>query len=471
MIFEQEGVIEDVFISTKKRKSSSDYFDFVRFKRYSQALSAIKNLNGLSVRGKALKVSLARFNKGGAPFSHSNQKVEIPKKRVIQNPAFRDKRSYSEVLLNKRKFETMKEEEVKSIPISFTITVAAVDQNESMLERAIIAENTEVINLSKAESMVSTICNTVSGMYSLSPTKLLIVFECKENVYEAVSIGSSLWNIFDDVRVWSEGEVFDDRLVWLECFGVHPRYWSEENMRKIGEKWGPVLSVDNRIDSLHSLTFARMLVRTKAQNRIDTRVKLLFDHSSCDVWVKEVGNFNECLVATHDSKQPGRRSTHTDVSGNTQPLFHDRIKDHDTDPIHFDCSKPSNNTMLKECTVDGLEMFEDPFLPFLCSKIDCVEKHVWIDPIVVNEMIHSSNDVLTSPISNKPSKSRGRPRKAIDQPSTSTNPALPPSCCLLEAHKTWDTVKPLGISSNDENAALSALRKSKRILILEGNTT
>ena len=96
-----------------------------------------------------------------------------------------------------------------------------------------------------------------------------------------------LWNIFDNVRLWSEGEMFDDRLVWIKCYSIHPKCWSEENVRKIREKWGPVLNIENRVENLHSLTYARMLVRTKAQNKIDARIRLLFEHGGCDVWVKE----------------------------------------------------------------------------------------------------------------------------------------------------------------------------------------
>ena len=59
-----------------------------------------------------------------------------------------------------------------------------------------------------------------------------------------------------------------------------------ENVRKIGEKWGLVLSIDYRVENLCSLTYSHMLVRTKAQNKIDARIRLLFEHGSCDVWVK-----------------------------------------------------------------------------------------------------------------------------------------------------------------------------------------
>ena len=156
-----------------------------------------------------------------------------------------------------------------------------------MLERAIIVENTEVINLAQMKLEVDATSILVKGMFSLSPTKILIIFDSKEDASNAASLDGPLWNVFDDVRVWSEGELFDDRLVCIECIGIHPKCWSMENVRRIGEKWGPVLCIDNKVESLDSLTYTRMLVRTKAQNKIDTRIKLLFEHDSCDVWVKD----------------------------------------------------------------------------------------------------------------------------------------------------------------------------------------
>ena len=75
------------------------------------------------------------------------------------------------------------------------------------------------------------------------------MFECKNDALNAVSEDSSLWNVFDDVRLWSEDEMFDNRLVWIECYGIHPKCWTIENVRKIGEKWGPVLSIDNRVEN------------------------------------------------------------------------------------------------------------------------------------------------------------------------------------------------------------------------------
>ena len=138
-----------------------------------------------------------------------------------------------------------------------------------MLEHAIIAEKTEVLNLAQTAAMVSASSASIKGMYSLSPKKVLIVFECENDAENAVNEDSDLWNVFDDTRRWSEGELYDDRLVWLDCYGIHPKCWSMENVRNIGEKWGLILYIDNRVESVCSLTYARMLVRTKAQNKID----------------------------------------------------------------------------------------------------------------------------------------------------------------------------------------------------------
>ena len=68
------------------------------------------------------------------------------------------------------------------------------------------------------------------------------------------------------------------------------------------------------MDDIRSLNYARILVRTKAQNKFDACIRLLFEHGSCDVWVKEcsfVGGIRydrktEGLLASgtyHDGKE------------------------------------------------------------------------------------------------------------------------------------------------------------------------
>lgn len=123
-------------------------------------------------------------------------------------------------------------------------------------------------------------------MFIFSPTKLVVLFNSENETVEALKVDSFLWTIFDDVRRWTEGEYYDDRVVWLECFGIHPKCWSLDNIKKIGEQWGPVQKIDHIDKCIINRTYARILVRIKAQTKIDGRTRVLFGSGCCEVWVK-----------------------------------------------------------------------------------------------------------------------------------------------------------------------------------------
>ena len=141
---------------------------------------------------------------------------------------------------------------------------------------------------------------------------------------------------------------------------------------------------------------------------------------------------------------------------------------HIVDDLGGELSKSKNGT-LSLC-------FSDPLLQELCDSPINNDDQVWCDPMVWNENIEWTSPEISNPCLNPISpmatpmsitilsRPRGRPRKSSSQqkhPET-------PSHSMLEARKTWETAQLLGISSYEEEAVLSGLRKSKRILNLEG---
>ena len=55
-----------MYMSHKKRRHFNDSrFGFVRFKTMEEAMNATKNLNGVRLRGRRLKASIAKYNKKG----------------------------------------------------------------------------------------------------------------------------------------------------------------------------------------------------------------------------------------------------------------------------------------------------------------------------------------------------------------------------------------------------------------------
>ena len=457
-LFRRCGKVVDLFISTKVRKSNKNGFGFVRYDTIQEAKKAIAQLNGLAVQGRELKVSMARYQKGGTPVQQSQPmaRKKLPENKRITQPAFRDHRKYSEVVRGfQEKLEQLEaklEQESNTIPIRHSIKVIENQEMAAMLNRSVIAENSDIID-PQIKSRVAECVVNETGMYFLSPTKLLIVFATTNEANNAVSVESPLWNVFDDVRNWSEGEVFDDRLVWIECIGMHPVCWNKENLRTIGEKWGPVIHIDSTVQGLHNISGARILVRTKSQNRIDDRIKLFYENGSCDIWVKEC--YGNCDIAGVEGMQDRTKLPPKQVD--------------ETREETVSCSMTNTQALCSH----------DPLIQEMGKWTSCEKNQGWVDPIIVSENICWDNVVLadsgnlgqyvSSPLSNpnmanKSSRPRGRPKKSSNQQTTIVNG-------MLEARKTWDTAQLLGISSNDEGTVLSELRKSKRILIMEGKGT
>ena len=431
-MFERCGEVVDLFISAKTRKYTKACFGFVRYGSLAEASKAITELNDFTIQGKNLQVALAKYEKDGSPVSLSSENTNKSeaKARKISNPAFRDSRRYSEVVAGaqkqRSKLELKMAEEEHVIPVTHSLKVSENVQNAGLLQMAIIAENTEVVQLQQIRDDVADSKVNETGLFSLSPTKILITFSCEIDARNAVNMDSPLWEVFDDITMWSEGEFFDDRLVWIDCIGIHPLCYSKENLKKIGELWGPIIHIDSKVQGVERITGARILIRTKSQNKIDHRIKLFYDHGSCDVWVKE--HYGSCAQRYDIVEKPTLEHKVNEVNGALQCPY---------DPLVEDLNERTNSGE-DWCWLDPLTLTEN------------------IDWINVDSMVSRQNLIVSTPIStNRSSRPRGRPKKNSD-------------CGRTEARKTWDTAQKLGISTDDEEAVLSGLRKSKRIMIMEG---
>ena len=217
----------DVFISAKTRKNKNYCFGFVRYKSLQEAEDAISRLNEHVVRGRKLWVSMAKYGKDGGPISNARTDFQKEQRRLPEHKigqqgrssavsfnrtreaAFRDGRRYADVVAGVRKqMEDLKaelEQKVKVIPVTHSINVSEDGKIANLLKSAIIAENSNVINIPQIQLKISECDVKVTGLFSLSPTKLLFVFDCELDAKNAVEIDSPLWNIFDNVRLWCEG--------------------------------------------------------------------------------------------------------------------------------------------------------------------------------------------------------------------------------------------------------------------------
>lgn len=294
--------------------------------------------------------------------------------------------------------------------------------------------------------------------------------------------------------------MYNDRLVWLECFEIHPKCWSLDNIKMIGEKWGSVLHVDHDVNGISCLTFARILVQTKAMTRIDKTIKMEWGTGSCIVWVKET-SFCDCKdLGIFRQLEPEQDESDTEINGDMPKFLEPNMLN---DAVTVPTNETSNDdNMLNGVPIvntqptivqqeDFLEMavhtqeqpynFDDLFVCNSCPNEQNTQE--WFDPIanldaelcssfpvpMVNDenRCRSGRVTFVGETSNK--RPRGRPKK-VSRVATDCSRGCPPTSCIdSEIHETWNTVKILGVSSSDEGAVLSELRKSKRILNMENN--
>lgn len=167
-LFSEFGKIVDVFVSKKKRKSNSLAFGFVRFSKLEDARRAVEKLDGHEIKGLKIKVSMARYDKGGSSFKrdvseNTGHKNREPRRRIVK-PAFRDKRRYADVVAGDKKQAHV---------------LLKLSENSVMVEKLNLAAIVELepstdVNVAASlltETDIPFVCNS-----SLSPSKIVVFF-------------------------------------------------------------------------------------------------------------------------------------------------------------------------------------------------------------------------------------------------------------------------------------------------------
>ncbi|CAO2815905.1 unnamed protein product [Amaranthus hypochondriacus] len=97
------------------------------------------------------------------------------------------------------------------------------------------------------------------------------------------------------------------------------------------------------------------------------------------------------------------------------------------------------------------------------SEVMSIDPMVEVESRVVSCLMILSEQAL---LKRKP---RGRPKQIACSLSVPLFVPSTPSKSLMEAKETWDIAKSIGVSALNEGEVIAELRKSKRIMALEGD--
>ncbi|CAO2840861.1 unnamed protein product [Amaranthus hypochondriacus] len=518
-MFSQYGRVVDVYVSRKRRTTTVAPFGFVRFKVRKSAVEAMENLNGEFVKGKKMYVSMAKYEKGGHFGSKPARQEPIqPQRTVIRRPATRDTRKYVEVVRGvthtveqRRNSENRVQQSTRD---SITATLK-VNENVSVaehLQKAVVVEVGTRYELREAAEMVDNMELPTASLSAISPNELILFFDCEEDIEDAINGDSPLRVFGDNIHRWEEKEFHKERIVWVECTGIHPKWWSYENTVKLGQLWGQVLKVEEEVHGVNSLTAARLLLKTKIKRKFDEEVRVEWGSNCGTVYVKELPSCR-CMVG-----MGSRRSAYEDDDSDDEHERNVELVDAGGEKVDVQNQMEALGVVVRDeeravaelgednryeggtMVVQGQEMESGSSLnqstvninssvdEWLVGPLSCpIEplEDYWFDPIATLECPLSLEAAETNarkeggskvsmamvgktPQSKRP---RGRPkRSACSLPDPLSVPSTPPSCSM-EALETWKTATMIDVTTHDEKEIVEELRRSKRVQVMEGSNS
>ncbi|GMP31857.1 hypothetical protein CsSME_00005904 [Camellia sinensis var. sinensis] len=222
-LFNKFGVVQDVFIPYKRRRTTSTRFGFVRFDCLVAATVAVQKANGLWMDDKAIEVKHANLGKEKLEGVVSTKPGPHPAKG--QNGQRGEGRRWA--VRGKpcvaRENITLKAEEIgngwlyESVVVRLKESYATVNLKKEI--EAIGVEDV-LVRESGGREVVITFRSKEEMVQRLKPIKELIMEWC-----EIVSEGKS-------------GLVLEqERSVWLSCYGIPLNLWNSTNVKRIGGLW------------------------------------------------------------------------------------------------------------------------------------------------------------------------------------------------------------------------------------------
>jgi hypothetical protein len=280
--FGRFGRVGEVYIPDRLDKQGRR-FGFVKYRDVRDPKEQLGLLADIWVGSFKLRVNLARFAKGTPP----NQINKEEKKSVKEGPTSGvggkavvvEGKSYREALkvvpLGRRSGKepvVIPDEDGGSDPVTWEVEVEADAVNK--LKGSFVGVLSEHKNHQALQR------NFIMGGYHkikvkpLGHLKVLISSEVEGEVKEIVNSVGWWCTCFERFEEWSPKWVSNQRIVWLNCYGVPLHAWGEAIFKTLGFKFGSFIEIDNPTKNMTRVDVARIKVVTEALKLIDSYISV-----------------------------------------------------------------------------------------------------------------------------------------------------------------------------------------------------
>lgn len=293
-IFRKAGIVKDVYIPTRRGKTTGRRYGFLRFGSLEEAAKSIMLHNNSIVRGSRIRVSMARFEKGRRRVQSRAPKGKHVNKRAPVRQEWRKKEITNGGGNNGGGNNDNNQEE--------SLQVVKGQINEELLERlhcSIVCTTDSPRDFGALASALIDGFGLFTKIWALSKHKFILTFPTIQQMEEVLSNPEELHQWFVNVKKWDEYEVCEIRRVWIEVLGVPPHGWHKENFKKIAELWGRMICLERAIDKTESFESMRILIDTGIFKTINGDFVLHMGNSGYRITVKEVGS---ALLQIHQAQ-------------------------------------------------------------------------------------------------------------------------------------------------------------------------
>ncbi|CAI8593122.1 unnamed protein product [Vicia faba] len=266
-------------------------FGFARLIEVDDARMMAVRLNNVHIMGKKIHVNVPRFERTSFIADSREGRVGAlsKEKNLWQYVGFRGhesthtrwgRRTFADVLVNNS------QKHISKVKLSFSFV--SKEEDRKRLEKAFIRKSTILGSTYNIQTFFE-----MKGMFGINViplgVNLCLLQEKEDIVFDALFKEEDNWwkSWFSVIRKWSEGELDDTRLMWIQVYGIPAHGWHADFFVKLANSLSVFVCIDEITAPGSNLEVARIQLKVPLAFKLVECINVEIDGKCFDLTLKE----------------------------------------------------------------------------------------------------------------------------------------------------------------------------------------
>nr|GEU68052.1 RNA-directed DNA polymerase, eukaryota, reverse transcriptase zinc-binding domain protein [Tanacetum cinerariifolium] len=427
---EKHGTVTDVYIARKLSKVGRR-FAFVRFLKVKDPRLLIEALNKIWIGSYHLFAATARFErKPNATPKPSNKpstkQTNTQPKSASSSSHANPNRSYVNALIGKASYNPPND---KVILKSVTLDAAdlLVTSNLSNVVLAKVRDVHLILNINNVlnkEGFYGFQCKYIGGMW------LWIEFDIAESCQKLHQNSEMSW-YFTAMKHVTHSFKADERIVWIEIYGLPLNAWTSKAFKKIDGSWGEPLFMDE--DPQENASLGHVCIRTRIHSYISETCKVMIQEKSHNVCVKEFAGWVPDIKVMES-----KSSKNFEANNSVDDDFNDNVNDRDPNEVEEGEIHVVNDDHENDVVQDTQWLVDVDEQPENHADSPIILENHMQDPIKPTVNHNDDSESFSKPLALRASNvnrllPNNNPHPLSQRPNPQEATSLTPNCTLIMA--------------------------------------